>query len=169
MVVGMLLMGLISLGLPLLGWWVGGRSMVLRMISRDQAGSCAAAVRGRALAPEQLARVRCAMTSGRRLDDPAERAAVVCWGRSVIADDAARASRHPRLHRALLVAVLLWGAALATIAVLVLVQGHTDRVPVIPIVWWLLFAALTLHHRLTVRRAVRRNSDPADDRVSVTA
>ncbi|MPQ99612.1 hypothetical protein GB931_17150 [Modestobacter sp. I12A-02628] len=159
MMVAMMTMCLVSLGLPLLGWWVGGRSMALRVLTRDQAGACSEAVQGCSLTPAQQANVRRAMSSGRRLDDPAERAAVVGWAQATIDRDAARARRRPVAHRALRVALVLWGAAMLVGTVYVVAHSHVEDVPVFPLAWYALFAALTLHHRATLRRVVRNNSD----------
>ncbi len=169
MMVGMVTFGLIALGLPLVGWWLGGRSFVLRLICRDQARACASAVGCHGMTAEQQARIRSAVIRGRRLEDPRERAAAAAWAQSMIDQDDAFARRHPRWNAALLVALGLWGAMLVVVAVLIVVNGHHRDVPVFPLVWWLLFTVLTITYRRTIRRVVALNGDDAERRTPVSA
>jgi hypothetical protein len=137
-------------GLPLAAVWWSRRAMWSKLRAGRDSDPFGDTMRRHGLGPAAMARVENAVLWGKRLDDPAERAAVV---------DLARTSmpRRPtsRSRAWIVVGASAWLAVLVAGAVWIAVEGRWDDVPWIPLV----FAALGGWGAGLPARAVRRNSD----------
>lgn len=149
---------LILVGLPLLAWWLGGRSIWNRGRAGAEPDLYREIVRRHGLRPAEAPRVESAATWGRRLDDARLRAAVVDWASSSRAAMEERRRRNPLSRRLMVGLLYLWLLVVLGRAVVALVQGHWGAAAW-QLVWLAALVAPLLVFPWRLRRAVQLNSD----------
>jgi hypothetical protein len=147
----------IAVGLPLVGWWLGGRRFWSRLRPGRVKDPLGHLLREHGLAGADAARVLTAVHQGGRLEDPRLRRAVVDLARLELEPYRNPLMDYPRRRR---VMTGLFAVTLAGLAVLMAVQiarGETDfPFGLIGVVGAL---ALFHRHRRVLERAVEANSD----------
>lgn len=149
---------LILVGLPLLAWWLGGRSFWSRPRPGGDPDLHRTIVLRHGLRPAEIPQVEGALTWGRQLGDPRLRAAVVDWGREMERQRTEHRTHRPRAARIALGLVFLWLVFLVGTAVVAVVeQRWGDLVRGLFFVVALVLPQLLFRRNL--RRAVELNRD----------
>ncbi|SDH04014.1 hypothetical protein [Klenkia brasiliensis] len=139
------------LGMPLAAVWWSRRTFWSRLRPGKERDPFGDTMRRHELGAAAMARVEDAVLWGRRLEDPAERAAVV--------DLVQAGLPRPFLEGRstwVVVAVVIWGTAVAAMVVFAVVDGRWGDVNWFTLVW----LAPAVWMAGNTRRAIRRNSDP---------
>jgi hypothetical protein len=138
-------------GLPLAAVWWSRRAMWSRLRAGRDDDPFGDTMRRLGLGPAAMARVEDAVLWGKRLKDPAERAAVVDLARA-----AAPSRPTTRSRTAVVVGAVVWLAVLLAGAGWLTVEGRWDEVP------WVTLVVVVLGGwgAAMPARAIRRNSDP---------
>jgi hypothetical protein len=149
----------VLLGLPLLAWWLGGRSFWTRLRPRAEPDPWGDAMRRFGLTPSEAAQVESAVNWGRRLDDARLRRAAVAWAQQRI--DQEKAPR--RIHSP-------WSRVVPLVALLLLLAGGLALMTAVgggfpwgTLLWWVLWMVGEAWFARGPRRAVRRNSEHSSD------
>jgi hypothetical protein len=147
-------------GLPLVAWWLGGRSFWSRAERRAQPDVLGDMVRRHRLRPGEIPTVEGAVTWGRRLGEPRLRAAVADWATALRAHQAERRRRSPRARRVVLALLFLW-----LLAVVLRIAHAAIEARWGDLAWGLVWLAVLIAPYLVfpwrLRRAVELNRDPA--------
>ncbi|SCX55016.1 hypothetical protein SAMN03159343_3187 [Klenkia marina] len=136
-------------GLPVVAVWWSRRAIWSRSRPGHERDPFGDTMRRHGLGPAAMARVENAVLWGKRLDDPAERAAVV----ELAAEAAPRPTSRSRQWQ--VVSGLLWVAAAVGVLVFVVLTERWDSA----YVWGLVWLIPTGWAVVGPRRALRRNSD----------
>lgn len=150
---------LILVGLPLLAWWIGGRSVWGRLKPGRGADPYGDFVRRHRLTAAEQSRVESAVTRGRALDDERLRAAAVDLAReSMVRLDVL--GRGSRAQRIIFLLVVLWFVSLVANVVFALVSGGLSDVPWSGVVIIAVTVVAPLVQRRKMQQAIRANSGP---------
>ncbi len=107
MVSGVIVVGAILLGLPLLAWWLGNRRFWSRLRPGAEPDPRGDAMRRFGLTPQEAALVESAVTWGSRLEDERLRPAAVAWAERLVEQtEARRRVRSPWGRAAVLLGVV---------------------------------------------------------------
>jgi hypothetical protein len=151
---------LILAGLPLLAWWLGGRSFWSRAERRGQPDVFGEMVRRHGLRPGEIPTVEGAVTWGRRLEEPRLRAAVVDWATTMRRQQAERRRRNPRARRVVIALLFLWLLAIVLRVAHAAFEGRWGDVAW-GLAWLGLLVAPQFAFPWRLRRAVELNRDDA--------
>ncbi|MGY2129594.1 hypothetical protein [Blastococcus sp. SYSU DS0617] len=149
---------LILIGLPLVAWWLGGRSFWSRARTGAERDLYREIVRRHGLRPAETPKVESAVTWGRRLDDPRLRAAAVDWATSSQDEMAEYRRRNPLARRLMVGLLFLWLLLVLGRALAAVVEGRWGSAA-----WQLLWLATLVAPMALfswrMRRAVELNRD----------
>jgi protein-S-isoprenylcysteine O-methyltransferase Ste14 len=146
----------IAVGLPLLAWWVGGRSFWDRLKPGAGHDDWYAFVREHRLTVNEAAEVSSAVARGQALEDPRLRRLAVARAESALARQFPTKRRARWILGALLVAYAVLLVAASTIAGM---EGHPAKVPWSSIALVVIFSIGGYVQRRNLRRALARNTD----------
>ncbi len=149
---------LILIGLPLVAWWLGGRSFWSRAQAGTQRDLYREIVRRHGLRPAETPEVESAVTWGRRLDDPRLRAAAVDWATSSRDEMAEYRRRNPLARRLMIGLLFLWVVLVVGRALAAVVEGRWGAVAW-QLVWLTALVAPVALFSWRTRRAVELNRD----------
>lgn len=150
---------LLLVGLPALAWWVSGRAFWGRLRPGRDDDPYGDMVRKHHLGTAGIVRVESAMRTGTRLESPAERAAVVDWARTMLDQQAARASRAGHRRTVALAIAGLWASVVVGLVVVATVQRRWGDVPWSGLVIGLAAGGAGWWQNRALRRAIAANSD----------
>lgn len=151
---------LLLLGLPLLAWWLGGRRFWGRLESRSAEYEGAAVMRRHGLTGTEAAQVVDAVTGGRALEDPRQRAAAVELAQLTLDrlfppwEDASLG------RRIMLMLSVVWVGGVAVVAVFRFALGGLGNVNWLNLLWAVLLTASPLWQSYRLRRAIALNTAP---------
>ena len=149
----------VLLGLPLLAWWLGGRSFWSRLRPGAEPDPWGDAMRRFGLTPSEAAQVESAVNWGRRLDGARLRRAAVAWAQQRIDQEGARRRIHSPWSRVIALVALLFLLSGA----LALMTAVSEGFPWGTLLWWVPWMVGEAWFARGPRRAVRRNSEPSSD------
>lgn len=157
MAAGIVVVGLILVGLPLLAWWLGGRRFWARTPAASAGDVYREMVLKHQLRPAEIAKVEGAVAWGRELTDERLRAAVVDWAQHLREDAARRRAAHPLRRRIMIGILVAWGTTVLVLAGVGVARGNWESL-VRLVVYALAFGVPGMLAARGPRRAIERNS-----------
>jgi hypothetical protein len=151
---------LILVGLPLLAWWVGGRSVWGRLKPGRDPDPWGDLVRRHRLTPAEQSRVGSAVNRGHALDDERLRAAAVDLARGQAVQLDVVWSGGSRAQRIVSLVAVVWFVGLVSNVVHDLVVGGLSDIPWFGLVSIAAIVGIPLVQRRKMQRAIRVNSGP---------
>ena len=152
---------LILVGLPLLAWWIGGRSVWGQLKPGRGPDPWGDLARRHGLSPGEQARVGSAVTRGEALADERLRVAAVDLACETLAHlDVLGRGGGSRGQRIVFLLAVLWFVALVVNVVSALVIGGLSDIPWFGLVSIAVIVGAPLVQRRKLHRAIRLNSAP---------
>jgi len=153
-----LIIVLILVGLPLLAWWVGGRSFWSRLRPAADRDAWRELVQRHGLSSSDAPRVAHAAPRGMALDEPRLRAAAVDWAGRLIEQETVRWPMS-RIGRFLAGAAVAWFLCICGFLLHRVLTGHPEDVNWGMVILYGGFAFWFRRRRRLLRRTIELNED----------
>jgi hypothetical protein len=151
---------LILVGLPLLAWWIGGRSVWGRLKPGRGPDPWGDFVRRHRLTPAEQTQVSSAVNRGRPLDGERLRAAAVDLARESLTQLDVGGRGGSRAQRIVFLLAVVWFVGLVANVVFALVTGGLSDVPWAGVLTIVAVVVIPVVQRQKMQRAIRVNSGP---------